>query len=167
MYYVVVCPECETTIIVEDTQKTTTCPRCQSQHIINTLDTKYSTDSKEAARRARGLVKARLYGDAAHFKELLEEGALDDINTSYDSTDFAVEMGVDKEDLASVEDTSPEQGPKERIQQTIRRLEKPTRETVIDTVQAETEDRAKIERILKGMLINGELVEKRDGLRLA
>lgn len=158
MYSIIVCPECESAVIVEDSPETATCRCCSNRLRFRKLKTYHSTESLDEAQEVRSYIDAQLRG-------LQEE---------YEQTDFDVDLEevrdeIDKEYLGalaheepSTEKVTKSKPPWEVVKDAIESSVPATEENIIEHVVEQGVSKTKAKKNLRKLVNQGEVI-RNDG----
>lgn len=145
VYAVVGCSECRALWIVEGRPETTSCRRCGTRHVFESLRRFVETEHREEARTAR----AALLSDRSDDEIRLEDFSIadDDVaDPAVDADEYLAAQGIDPDAVAdAVSDDDRPSGRRDVVRAAIRDLEEASRANVIaygseHGVQAEAVD---------------------------
>lgn len=144
-YRVIVCPDkyCRGVSIIKDPGQTVKCRSCGSQYKFRKYRVSYKTGNKDEAVEARTKLLIKINDDDRTYKELEEEGLLDDPE------------GL----LFDKGDSDDTRSPEKIITDFVEDIDEPTKKDIIREATDEGMDKDKAEKIVNRLLQKGRAIQ--------
>jgi len=160
MFAVVGCSNCDELWVVEGRPDSTQCRRCGTRRQFSTLKKFAETETADAAKNVRSVMKQRRAGDDADLDSFAAMGE-DAADAGIDESDYLDAVGVDSAAVAEAGETGSSRSlsKREAVETAIDELDRPTADAVAAFAAEHGVDRDYVERALDKLERGGEITE--------